>query len=417
MNNNTDIFDVVVIGGGVAAGACVTTLREQGFTGSIALACAEPHPPYTRPGLTKQVLRGEKPESAALWKPADWYTDNNVELLTSSAATDLDTRSRRVRVAGRTLSYNNLVLATGADPRTLDLGDDVRDRMHVIRSFADAHRVRPHLGEGHRWLVIGGGFIGSEFAASACLTGSTVDLVMLEEQILEGPFGTAAATWFDSRLRAQGVTVHAKASVASITRGGDDLQVLLSDDTRITVDQICVGIGVVPNTGLAQQAGIKLAHGGIATDASLRTSAPNVFAIGDVSAFDSTLHGECVRIEHWAVARDHGVHVATQIASGECTDFSNMPYFFGTMADWAFLEYVGTATSNGIARGACEGDDMSIAYLDDDDVLVGLLMVKRPDDLAAARELIPQHVRMNPADLANAECELGACRQPQEMKS
>src|SRR5690242_11593691 len=167
-------FDVVVVGGGVAAGACVTTLRDLGFDGSIAVVCDEPHPPYTRPGLTKQVLRGEKPPLAALWRPEAWYAEHDVELLTGAPATEPDTAERRIDLAVSTVRYGSLVLATGAAPVSLDLGAGLGDRVHLLRTFADADRIRPHLGDGVRWLVIGGGFIGAEFAASARLTGSDV---------------------------------------------------------------------------------------------------------------------------------------------------------------------------------------------------------------------------------------------------
>ncbi|HEY3612490.1 MAG TPA: FAD-dependent oxidoreductase, partial [Gaiellales bacterium] len=178
-----DRYDVIVAGGGVAAGACVSTLREGGYDGTIAVACAEPHPPYTRPGLTKQVLRGEKPADAALWRSADWYREQSVALLTGTRARGIDSSTRRIELDGRAATYGSLVLATGAEPRRLDFGPAAAGRVHVLRSFADADGIRPLLGEGTRWLVVGGGFIGAEFAASAALTGSAVVLVMPQDVI------------------------------------------------------------------------------------------------------------------------------------------------------------------------------------------------------------------------------------------
>lgn len=406
-----ETYDVVVIGGGVGAGACVAALRDQGFTGSIAVACAEPHVPYTRPGLTKQVLRGEKPPSAALFKPAEWYDEHDVHVFTGAAATDLDVRARRVRVAGRSLGYGALVLATGAEPRSLDYGDDVRDRVHVVRSFADADTIRPHLGEGVRWLVVGGGFIGAEFAASARLTGSDVTLVMPEPRILDAAFGEVAAGWFDVRLRARGVDVRAEVTVDAIERVGDELHARLTDGSTVVVDRVCVGIGVAPNTGLAAQAGLDLELRGVATDRSLRTSAPNVYAVGDICAYDSVLHGGRTRIEHWDVARAQGVHVATQVASGEHRDYAELPYFFGTMGDWAFLQYVGVGTgSETVVRGDLDGDDMAIAFLDDAGVLVGYIHVGRDEEFGAARELVARDITFDAALLRDAARPLGECR-------
>ena len=403
-------FDVLVVGGGVAAGSCVTTLRELGFAGSIAVACDEPHPPYTRPGLTKQVLRGEKPASAALWRPEAWYAEHDVALLAGAPATELDLQERRIDVAGRPVHYRSLVLATGAAPVSLELGAGVDDRIHLLRTFADADRIRPHLGAGVRWLVIGGGFIGAEFAASARLTGSDVALVMPEQHILERAFGEPAAGWFDRRLRDRGVAVHAATTVTSVTRAGDTVHALLSSGATIEVDHVCVGVGVRPNVGLAAEAGLELADRGIATDPHLLTRAPDVYAIGDVAAFESVLHGRRVRIEHWDVARAHGAHVAQQIASRQPRAFTELPYFFGTMGDWAFLEYVGTGTTGGTARGSLELDDLAIAFLDEAGALSGLLTVGRPADLEAARELIVDGVVLDRDLLADASVPLDACR-------
>ena len=214
-------FDVVVVGGGVAAGACVSTLREGGYDGTIAVACAEPHPPYTRPGLTKQVLRGEKPPEAALWRAPTGTASRASRCSRGATARAIDADAHTRRVGGASTSYGALVLATGAEPGPLDFGAAVADRVHVLRSLADADAIRPHLGAGTRWLVVGGGFIGAEFAASAALTGSDVTLVMPQDVILEPAFGDAVGAWFDSRLRRHGVDVRAGAAVSSIERRAD----------------------------------------------------------------------------------------------------------------------------------------------------------------------------------------------------
>jgi 3-phenylpropionate/trans-cinnamate dioxygenase ferredoxin reductase component len=401
--------DVVVVGGGVAAGACVTTLRESGYDGTITVACAEGHAPYTRPGLTKQVLRGEKPPAAALWRPDEWYRDHSVVLLTGARAGAIDPGARTVELSGRRVSYGSLVLATGAEPRHLTFGADADDRVHVLRSFADADTIRPHLGPGTRWLVIGGGFIGAEFAASAALTGSDVSLVMGEDLVLERAFGKAVGAWFDAGLRRRGVHICAGTTVESVTRHGHALRARLADGSELTVDRIVVGAGVIPSTELAAGAGLDLALGGIAVDAGLQTSEPHIYAVGDVAAYESPLHGRRVRIEHWDVARAHGAHVASQILAGEPAPFRVLPYFFGTMGDWAFLEYVGLGGGRAHFRGSAEDDDMSVAFLDEDNALTGLITVGRPDDLAAARELVCERARVRPDAIANARLPLHEC--------
>src|SRR3954469_22896657 len=238
--------DVVGVGGGVAAGACVSTLRDAGYDGTVTVVCSEPHPPYTRPGLTKQVLRGEKPADAALWRSGAWYGEQGVELITDATVTAIDPDAHAVFVGERRLAYGSLVLATGAEPRHLDFGPGSADRVHVLRSFADADAIRPHLGAGTRWLVIGGGFIGAEFAASAALTGSDVSLVMAEDVMLERAFGPEVGAWFEVRLRRRGARICAGTSVESIMRADDALHVRLADGRELSVDRVVVGAGVIP---------------------------------------------------------------------------------------------------------------------------------------------------------------------------
>jgi pyruvate/2-oxoglutarate dehydrogenase complex dihydrolipoamide dehydrogenase (E3) component len=275
--------------------------------------------------------------------------------------------------------------------------------------------IRPHLGPGTRWLVVGGSFIGAEFAASAALTGSEVELVMLEQVLLENAFGATVGGWFDERLRGHGVSVHPGRTVRSIEPTADGLRALLDDGSTLTADRVVVGAGVVPSTQLAEAAGLALELGGIAVDARLRTSAPDVYAIGDVAAYESVLHGRRVRIEHWDVARAHGVYLAQQLAHGASEPYDVLPYFFGTLGNWAYLEYVGRDHGTAVMRGATDGADMSAAFLDEDGTLTGLIAVARPDDLEAARPLVLEHARLDAASLADGDRPLAECRLPRAL--
>jgi NADPH-dependent 2,4-dienoyl-CoA reductase/sulfur reductase-like enzyme len=205
------------------------------------------------------------------------------------------------------------------------------------------------------------------------------------------------------------VSVHADTAVASVRRIGDGLSVLLSDGRDVLVDRIVVGAGVVPSTGLASEAGLELALDGIAVDSALRTSGTDIYAIGDVAAYESELHGRRVRIEHWDVARAHGAHVAGQIMRSRSEAFRVLPYFFGTMGGWAFLEYTGLGGGRTVLRGPGDDDELSAAYLDDDGVLTGLVSVGRPDELATARELVLSAARLNPTAVADSRIPLSAC--------
>ena len=226
-------------------------------------------------------------------------------------------RSRRAhasRSPGVRLSYGSLVLATGAEPRHLDFGADIGDRVHVLRSFADADEIRPHLGEGTRWLVVGGGFIGAEFAASAALTGSDVSLVMPQDVMLERAFGREVGAWFDSasaparraHLRGHERRIHHARGRCAPRAAGRRARADRRPRRRRRRRH-------PEHRARRARPASELALGGIAVDAALRTSEPGIYAIGDVAAYESELHGRRVRIEHWDVARAQGVHVAEQI--------------------------------------------------------------------------------------------------------
>jgi len=384
-------FDVIVVGGGVAAGAVAGTLREElGSDRSIAVICGEPHVPYTRPGLTKQILRGERPETRALAHPPEWYPRHDVTVLTGETVVDVDRLGRTVRLAGRSLAYDTLVLATGAEPRRIPGPPQIDDRMHVIRSFEDAAEVREHLGTGIRWGVVGGGFIGAEFAASARMRGDDVVLAFPEETTMERALGPVAGSWVARRLAARGVDIRSGAGVTELAADGGRPVLLLDDGSREVVDRVIVGIGVTPQTGLAAQCRLDLAEGGVATDASFRTSDPHIFAIGDIAAWASPLHGgRRVRVEHVDTARAHGEHVARVIEGPDPGPFRELPYFFSGLGDWAFIEHVSVGSGGeGVRREGLDDDALSVAQIDDSGALVAMTAVGAPDDLDAARRIL-----------------------------
>ena len=416
-----DHYDVAIIGGGVAAGACATTLRDEGFTGSIAVFCSEPHPPYTRPGLSKGVLRGEKPVSAAYWRPAEWYTEHAVDLHAGDAVTTIDPLGRSLRVAGRTIGWDTLVLATGAEPTRLPVGDAPADRVHVLRAIPDRDALHPNLGDGTRWLVLGGGFIGVEFATSARMTGSEVELVMLEQTMWEHVFGPTVGRWVHEGVERQGVTVHAGARVAGIgaDADGDGVQMQLEDGTTLTGDHLVIGVGVQPSIGLAAQAGLDLAERGVACDATLRalrgdTPLDHVYVAGDIAAWNSTRAGGRTRIEHWDVARGQGAHVAARINRGDAAgDYDPVPYFFTGLGDWAYLELVGGRDEGGseVVRGALDAEGaFTVAWLDGARRLTGAVVSKRDGEKDAARELVAEGAAMDAAKLADPRIPLADAR-------
>jgi 3-phenylpropionate/trans-cinnamate dioxygenase ferredoxin reductase subunit len=402
-----DRYDVVVVGGGVAAGALASTLVDGGFGGSVAVFCAEPHPPYTRPGRSKAVLRGEKDLDAPMWRPAAFYAEHGIDLVMGVAVTDIDRLGATVRAGGRSVGYGTLVLATGAEPRRIPVADGLVDRVHVLRSIADCARLRPHMQDGTSWLVIGGGFIGAEVAGSARMMGCEAAVVFPEDVVMERAFGDVVGGWFTDRLRDHGVELHPGSSVEELSQQDGRVAARLGSGETIVVDHVVVGIGVTPATGLAAQARLELEDGGVAVDANLRTSDERIFAIGDIAAYDSELHGSRVRIEHWAVAKTQGEHVARQLLGEQPGAYRELPYFFTGQGDWAYAEYVGVGTHDAVLRDASATDTLSAAYVEDGK-LVGVIVVDAKDDLEAARELVPQRPVFH-ADRFTAGEPLAAC--------
>jgi NADPH-dependent 2,4-dienoyl-CoA reductase/sulfur reductase-like enzyme len=248
---------------------------------------------------------------------------------------------------------------------------------------------------------VGGGFIGAEVAASARMTGSSATIVMPEPVVMQRAFGSEVGAWFERGLREHGVDVRPSTMVEEYRLEGERIAATLSSGEQLVVDGVLIGIGVVPVVGLAAQCLLDLAMGGVAVDSQLRTSDPAISAIGDIAAYESVLHGERTRIEHWDVARSQGAHVARRLAGEDPGDYDVVPYFFSGMGDWAYAEYLGIGAGDTIMRSAPEAPTLSAAYVDDQDVLRGVIVVGTPDDLEAARTLVPRGVRVDRALVAS----------------
>jgi 3-phenylpropionate/trans-cinnamate dioxygenase ferredoxin reductase component len=383
--------DFLLVGGGLASGNCARWLRRSGADGSILLVGREPHLPYDRPPLSKGYLRGGESVDDALMQEAAWYTEQEIEALTKVSAMKLDLQARTVKLSNREeVGFGQLLLATGANVKRLNVEGDQFDGIHYLRTFANSDAIREDAA-GKRVVMIGGSYIGCEVAASLTELGSQCSIVMMEELPLSRTFGVQAGRWFQDLLAAHGIEVH----------GADELDHFEGADGRVTrvvtknglaldADAVVIGAGVHPDVMLARSAGLTLGDsGGIRTDSQLRASAPGVFAAGDVAEYTSVVHdGRPIRVEHWDVAFGHGKTAALNML-GKGVDHDVVPYFFSDLADWAGLEYVGPASEwdAEIVRGSLDDGEFTIFYLQGERVR-GALTVGRSDDLQAARRLI-----------------------------
>ena len=303
---------VVIAGGGLAAQRCAETLRRLGYEQRVRLVCAERHLPYNRPPLSKEVLVDAAAEEKVPFRPADWFEDKAVEAILGVAASGLDATARRLELSdGRSLGYEQLVIATGARPRMLP-AFAAYDNASTLRTLEDASALRGLLLSGARLLIIGAGFIGQEVAAAARGHGAEVTVVEAEPLPMHGLLGREIGAWFAQLHRDQGVDLVLGETVAQIHGAGRVEAVTLEHGRRIACDHVLVAIGVDPELGWASGAGLPAS--GIPTDAGGRSELAGVYAAGDAAAFHDAFLGRHALSGHWEAAGRQGVAVAHAIA-------------------------------------------------------------------------------------------------------
>jgi 3-phenylpropionate/trans-cinnamate dioxygenase ferredoxin reductase subunit len=406
--------DHLLIGGGMAAGNCSRWLRETGAEGSILLVGREPDLPYNRPPCSKEFLQGRESRSDVLFRPPEWYSENEVEALTKVSAMKLDLDARTVKLSNREeVAFGSLLLATGANVRRLNVPGCELDGIHYLRTLGNSETIRDDAA-GKRVVLIGGSYIGCEVAASLTMLGSSCTIAMLEHVTLSRTFGEDAGRFFQGRLEEHGIVV----------RGGEELERFEGADGRVTTvvmksglsleaDAVVVGAGAVPEVMLARSAGLPLGDsGGVIVDSRLRTATDGVYAAGDIAEYESVVHGgRRLRIEHWDVAFNQGKTAALNML-GKDVPHDVVPYFFSDLSDWTSLEYVGPASSwdTEMIRGSLDDGEFSVWYLDRGSV-VAALSVGRSDDLEHARRLIASEASLadhQVAALGDLSEELGA---------
>jgi 3-phenylpropionate/trans-cinnamate dioxygenase ferredoxin reductase component len=384
--------DFLLVGGGMASAHCAAELRRRGSDGSILLAGREPEPPYERPPLSKDYMRGEASREDAIVNPRGWYEENEVELLTGVNVMSLDPEARTAKLqGGEEVAFGRALLATGAMVNILRVEGAENEGVHYLRAFGNSDAIRADAEAAEHVVLIGGSYIGTEVAASLTAKGVKCTIVMMEEVALSRTFGEDAGRWFQEKLEAHGVVVHGGEELEAFEGDGRVKAVLTKSGRAIECDAVVVGAGVRADAMLAQRAGLEVDNG-IVCDSKLQTSAEGIFAAGDCCSYDSVVHGRRLRVEHWDVAMQQGMHAARNML-GEDRDYDVVPYFFSDLADWASLEYVGPAYEwdEEIWRGDRDSGQFSLWYLKDGRV-AGALSVERSEDLAEARRMLVEGV-------------------------
>ena len=362
----------VIIGASLAGAKAAEELRLRGFDGRIALVGAEPERPYERPPLTKEYLRGESVREKAYVHPREFYEEDGIELLTGATVSAIDPVAARVSLDdGRELAYDRLLLTTGAEPRRIPVPGADLAGIHYLRTIADCDALRERLDAGGKVAVVGAGWIGSEFAASARQRGLDVTLIDPLALPNERIFGPEIGAFYRDVHAAHGVELRLGEGVEAFEGDHAVARVRTTGGKSIDCDFAVIGIGVAPRVELAVEAGLEIDNG-IVVDHALRTSAPNVFAAGDVATAWHPAYQQHIRVEHWANALNQGP-AAARAMLGEPVSYERIPYFFSDQYEVG-MEYSGFATSwdEVVFRGDRDGGEFVAFWLRDSRVVAGM---------------------------------------------
>jgi 3-phenylpropionate/trans-cinnamate dioxygenase ferredoxin reductase subunit len=391
----------VIVGAGMAGAKAAETLREEGFDGRILLAGAERERPYERPPLSKGYLLGDSPREDGNVHPDDFYREHDIELEQGTAVTALDLDAHAVtREDGRTVPFDRLLIATGAVPRRPPIDGSQLEGVYVLRTLADADALRARLAGGGALAVIGAGWIGCEVAAAARSHGCEVTLVEQAAAPLEGILGSQLGGFFADVHREQGVRLETRARVERIEGRSRAEGVLLADGTRVACDTVVLGVGVTPETRLAEAAGLPVDNG-ILVDEHLRTRHPDVLAAGDVANAWRPRYGRRVRVEHWANALEQGPAAARSML-GHDEPFDALPYFFTDQYDVG-MEYVGLHSPSDrlVIRGRPEERRLHAFWLGPDGHITAGMHVNEWDSIEPIKQLVDSGLAVDAERLAD----------------
>jgi 3-phenylpropionate/trans-cinnamate dioxygenase ferredoxin reductase subunit len=399
----------VIVGGGLAGAKAVEALRDNDFDGDITLFAAEEQLPYERPPLSKEYLAGKKSLSDFTVQNSDWYRDHNVDLRLASRVSSLDPAAHTVGLPDGTIApYDKLLLATGSASRRPPIPGSDADGVRYLRTYDDAEALNSVLTEGSSLAVVGAGWIGLEVAAGARQRGVDVTVVETARQPLLAALGETVGEVFANLHRDHGVDLRLQAQVEEITTAqGRATGLKMRDGSTVAADAVLVAVGAKPNVELAEQAGLSMGDGGVLVDASLRTSDPDIYAVGDIAAAEHPLFGCRIRTEHWANALKQPA-VAAAGMLGKPGEYAELPYFFTDQYDLG-MEYVGHAPSfeRVVFRGDVSSREFVAFWLDGDNRLLAGMNVNIWDVLDDVKSLIRSRTPVDVDKLTDPQSSVG----------
>jgi len=402
MSNQT----IVIVGAGHAGGRAAQAMRAAGFEGAVILVGEEAFEPYERPPLSKELLQTDDGlERARLHDPA-WYEEHDVELLKGETAVALDTAAKTVTLAdGGELRYDKLLLTTGARVRELPVSGAELPEVHYLRDYRDTQAIRARLTPDARVVVIGGGFIGLECAASARSRGCAVTVLEAADRLMGRAVAPEIGRHFEEIHRGHGVDLRLGAKIVEIDGYGKVASVVLDGDEPVPADLVVIGIGILPNVELAEEAGIACDNG-ITVDAFGRTSDPHVWAAGDVANQPNAFLGRRVRLESYQNAQDQAMAVARNMVSGEPSAYEDSLWVWSDQYD-VNLQMLGMPEGHDelVWRGEPASGSFTLFYMKGGKI-VAVNTVNSGRDMGACKRLIATGKAFDPAQLADTQVKL-----------
>jgi 3-phenylpropionate/trans-cinnamate dioxygenase ferredoxin reductase subunit len=398
----------VIVGSGHAGAAAAEALRREGCDGRIVLAGAEPHLPYQRPPLSKKLLAGELPFERALIKSAAYYEQARIELRLGGAVTSIDTAAHRIGFdRGESLEYAQLLLCLGSAARRLEVPGVGLEGVHYLRTIDEVEAIRANCRPGARLIVVGGGYIGLEIAATCLKLGLDVTVLEMLERVMNRVVAPDVSAFFEAEHRAQGVKLHCNTGVAAFEGDSRVREVVCVDGRRFPAEIVVIGAGIVPVTQLAGDAGITCDNG-VVVDEYCRTSAADVYAAGDCTNHPSPRYGRRVRLESVDNAFEQARSAAANML-GKSTVHDKIPWFWSDQYD---LKLLIVGLSHGYDRCVLRGDpatrSFSACYLRGRELLA-LDAINSPKDYMAERKLIAERAVLDPQRLADPAVALKDC--------
>jgi len=376
---------IVIVGGGPAGLATARAYRQAGGRGRVIILTTEPYTPYNRPPLTKEYLRGEVSRDELPIEQPGWYEENGIELRLATSATAIDRDRRSVETEdGDEVPYDFLALATGSEPVRIPIPGADDPEILVMRTVENSTRLQSRVGEGSRAVVVGSGFIGCEAAASLSMRGAGVTLISLEEAPQKERLGEEVAKRIQGWLEGYGVDLRLGAELESIERRDGGYEVSIEGGDTVSTGTVLFGTGVRARTGLAKAAGLEV-DGGVVTDSSMRASAPDIFAVGDIARAYNEAAGRHLSVEHWGDALEHGRIAGTVMAGGEA-EWAMAPGFWSTIGGQT-IKYWAWGDGWDELRFEEEGGSFTARY-GKDGVLVGVLSHGADEEYEEGRQEI-----------------------------